>query len=214
MRATSGDGIAVAQRGDGKHTHIDASGVPVHGRWFTDLDVFHKGFARACDPGGWHHVNMRGEPLYAGRFRYVEPFYNGQARVEEFSGALAVIDESGDTLLRLRKPLQSDMKELSGEMVGLWRTQTIRAAVELGIFESLPLPISDIESGPLPGLAPGMGGRLARALMELGLVSVDSWGICRPTGRGLYLTRNHPSLSLGRGVALGQGVIRCMVGGR
>ncbi len=186
------DGIAVAQRGDGTHTHIDASGVPVHGRWFMDLDVFHKGFARACDPGGWHHVDMRGESLYARRFKYVEPFYNGQARVKEFSGALSVIDESGETLLQLRKQLQSDLESLSGEMVGLWRTQAIRAAVELGVIEALPAPVEEMESDLLPGLAPGMVGRLARALMELGLLSVDSGGVCRPTDRGLYLTRNHP----------------------
>ena len=49
------DGYAVVQREDGKHTHIDASGNLIHGRWFHDLDVFHKRFARACDSNGWHH---------------------------------------------------------------------------------------------------------------------------------------------------------------
>ena len=127
----------------------------VHGRWFMDLDVFHKGFARACDLRGWHHVDMRGEPLYSGRFRQVEPFYNGQARVEEFSGALSVIDESGRILLELRKPLQSELEILSSEMVGLWRTQTIRAAVELGVLEALPAPVAELETGGGPGLAPG-----------------------------------------------------------
>ena len=186
------DGIAVVQRCDGMHTHIDTTGVQVHGRWFTDLDVFHKGFARACDPDGWHHVNMCGEPLYSRRFKHVEPFYNGQARVEEFSGALSVIDESGRTLLELRKPVQSEMEILSGEMVGLWRTQVIRAAVELGVLETLPAPVAELETGVLPGLAPGTGRRLASALVELGLVSVDSSGVCRPTDRGRYLTRSHP----------------------
>ena len=186
------DGVAVVQRGDGMHTHIDATGIPVHGRWFMDLDVFHKGFARACDLRGWHHVDMRGEPLYSGRFRQVEPFYNGQARVEEFSGALSVIDESGRTMLELRKPLQSELEILSGEMVGLWRTQTIRAAVELGVLEALPAPVAELETGGVPGLSPGMARRLVNALMELGLVSVDSSGVCRPTDRGRYLTRDHP----------------------
>ena len=181
------DGIAVVQCNDGTHTHIDGSGAPIHGRWFVDLDVFHKGVARACDSGGWHHVNMRGEPLYARRFKDVEPFYNGQARIEEFSGALSVINEAGETLLVLRKPLRSDLEELSGEMVGLWRTQTIRAAVELGALDALPMSIREVEAG----LTPGMGERLTRALMELGLVSVDSGGVCRPTERGLYLTRSH-----------------------
>ena len=98
------DGYAVVQREDGKHTHIDRSGNPLHGRWFQDLDVFHKRYARACDSNGWHHVDMTGEPLYGERFRNVEPFYNGQARVEAFDGSLSVIDESGQTLLELRGP--------------------------------------------------------------------------------------------------------------
>ena len=43
------DGYAVVQREDGKHTHIDVSGRLLHGRWFQNLDVFHKRYARACD---------------------------------------------------------------------------------------------------------------------------------------------------------------------
>ena len=96
------DGYAVVQRSDGMHTHIDADGVPLHGRWFLDLDVFHKNHARARDAQGWHHVDTRGQPLYERRFQNVEPFYNGQARVEGFDGSLSVIDESGATLVGLR----------------------------------------------------------------------------------------------------------------
>ena len=56
LRRDFRDGIAVVQRPDGMHTHIDSSGNHIHGRWFLDLDVFHKGHARACDSLGWHHV--------------------------------------------------------------------------------------------------------------------------------------------------------------
>src|SRR5690606_17132823 len=45
------DGVAVVQAGDGRATHIDPSGALLHERWFVDLDVFHKGFARARDNG-------------------------------------------------------------------------------------------------------------------------------------------------------------------
>ena len=38
--------------------------------------------------------------------------------------------------MELRGPLRSPLEELSGDMVGMWRTQAIRAAVELGVFES------------------------------------------------------------------------------
>lgn len=96
------DGLAVVQRDDGQHTHIDMAGRPQHDRWFLDLDVFHKGLARARDPGGWTHVDGEGRPAYARRFAAVEPFYNGQARVERLDGGLEVIDEAGQCLVELR----------------------------------------------------------------------------------------------------------------
>lgn len=96
------DGIAVVQREDGDSSHIDERGGIVHGRWFLDLDVFHKGFARARDGLGWTHVDRNGDAAYARRFAMVEPFYNGQARVERFDGALEIIDERGTTVATLR----------------------------------------------------------------------------------------------------------------
>lgn len=110
------DGIAVVQAADGRSTHIDRSGGLVHERWFVDLDVFHKGLARARDEDGWTHVDEAGHPAYARRFATVEPFYNGQARVERFDGALEVIDESGTTVVELRPPRRSEFAALSGDM--------------------------------------------------------------------------------------------------
>lgn len=184
------DGHAVVQREDGKHTHIDASGNLLHSRWFQDLDVFHKRYARACDSHGWHHVDMTGEPLYGERFKNVEPFYNGQARVEGFDGSMSVINESGQTLLELRSPSQSHLEALSGDMVGHWRTQTIHAAVELGVFESLPASAEEIERRTQ--VHGSVGVRLMRALMELELVWRGVDGLYRPTDRGSFLMRDHP----------------------
>lgn len=100
------DGSAVVQRADGRSTHIGDRGELVHGRWFVDLDVFHKGFARARDDEGWTHVDERGEAAYRRRFAMVEPFYNGQARVERFDGAREVIDEEGRAVVELRAALR------------------------------------------------------------------------------------------------------------
>ena len=93
---------------------------------------FTRGFARARDEDGWMHIDRRGRPAYARRFQAVEPFYNGQARVERFDGALEVIDEGGATLVEIRAPRSSEFASLSADMVGFWRTQTIGAAVTLG----------------------------------------------------------------------------------
>jgi hypothetical protein len=67
------EGIAVVQEGSGLHLHLDLEGRPLNGRRFVDLDVFHKGYARARDARGWHHVDAKGEPLYVRRFAAVEP---------------------------------------------------------------------------------------------------------------------------------------------
>lgn len=132
------DAVAVVQSDDGRSTHINTHGVKIHDVWFEDLDVFHKGFARAKDSRGWMHIDTQGRPIYERRFSSVEPFYNGQSRVETFCGGLEVIDELGLTVAVLRVPRWSEFASLSGDMVGFWRTQTIASAVELGVFEVLP----------------------------------------------------------------------------
>ena len=183
------DGFAVVQRDDGRHSHIDRSGALLHGRWFLDLDVFHKNYARAHDEQGWHHVNVHGQPLYQRRYRNVEPFYNGQARVEGIHGSLSVIGEMGETLVELRESLRSPLEELSGDMVGMWKTQAIRAAVELGVFESLPASAQHIERSL--ELANSVGVRLMRALTELELVRPDAKGVYHATDKGALLQRSH-----------------------
>ena len=97
------EGAAVVQGEDGRSTHIDLFGRAVHGRWFLDLEPYHKGMAAARDGAGWMHVNAGGQPVYRRRLARVEPFYNGQARVECLNGTLQVIDENGRTLIQLRE---------------------------------------------------------------------------------------------------------------
>ena len=193
------DGHAVVQRDDGRHSHINRDGQLIHGKWFLDLDVFHKNHARARDSQGWHHVDLCGEPLYGARFENVEPFYNGQARVQGFDGSLLVIDEAGTTVLTLRKPSRSPLEDLSADMVGMWRTQTIRVAVELGVFEALPASSQGVENSS--SLADSVSTRLLRALMELGLVQCDDRGIYYLTEKGSLLKRSHP-LSLADAASL------------
>ena len=183
------EGIAVIQANDGRSTHIDADGRQIHGQWFIDLDVFHKGFARARDEAGWTHVNRDGTPIYSRRFATVEPFYNGQARVERFDGAFEVIDEMGEAMVALRSPLRSEFAMLSGDMVGFWRTQTIATAVKLGVIESLPA--CDVEVAHECKLRIDAVQRLLRALGELSLVSMRE-GIWHLTARGEFLCMDHP----------------------
>lgn len=183
------DGVAVVQAPDGHSTHVGLDGALLHGIWFVDLDVFHKGFARARDEDGWMHVDPDGRPTYRRRFQAVEPFYNGQARVERFDGALEVIDEDGATLVELRPARRSEFASLSGDMVGFWRTQTIGAAVDLGVIEALPA--TEFEVARRCSLLDDGAGRLLRALGELGLTTLggEQWTL---TPRGGLLRADHP----------------------
>lgn len=181
-------GIAVVQGENGLSTHINAKGQLIHGRWFLDVDIYHKGYARARDVAGWMHVDGEGIPLYEQRFSMVEPFYNGQARVECFDGRLQVISVTGSTLVTLRPPLESEFAALSADMVGFWKTQTLAAAVALGIPDVLPLDVPGIAEHCT--LHPSRLGRLLRALEELCIVETRS-GLWQLTPRGQFLRRDH-----------------------
>ncbi len=195
------DGVAVVQAEDGRSTHIDLSGKFVHGLWFQDLDVFHKGFARARDEEGWMHVDASGQAAYERRFAAVEPFYNGQARVERFDGGLELIDVTGRRIVELRPALRSEFASLSDDLVGFWRTQAICAAVELGVFDALPATTEGVAQAC--GLDPARVLRLLRALAELRLTRREgnAWW---PTERGEYLKATHPWTLAGAAVEYGR----------
>lgn len=174
------DGVAVVQGNNGRSTHINNQGMLLHGCWFQDLDVFHKGYARARDDGGWMHVDERGRPAYARRFVAVEPFYNGQARVERDDGGLEVINERGECQVELRGASRDLLHTVSAELVSFWRCETLFAAVDLGVFDRLPL------TNPPERLQ-----ALLQALGELGFVRLDgeTW---QATDTGALLRDDHP----------------------
>jgi hypothetical protein len=162
------DGIAVLCRDDGTSSHIDAQGKFIHSHWFLQLDVFHKAFARAKDERGWFHIRKGGSPAYSNRFLSIEPFYNGQAHVEDFQGNLLVIDEEGQTIREIFKSQKNWIGNLSGDLVGFWKSETIKLAVELNLLDSLPGSLETIEAKifmPKENLE-----RFLRALWETGVV--------------------------------------------
>lgn len=98
-------------------THVDPEGRTVHDRWFADLDVFHKGFARARDADGWFHVDGKGHEAYAARFRAVEPFYNGTALAEACAGERVLVDARGRVSLTISPPPSGPKPELPNVQV-------------------------------------------------------------------------------------------------
>ena len=184
------DHVAMVQGDDGLHTHVGYGGELLHRRWFLDLDVFHKGHARARDAKGLHHVGLDGAACYERRFASVEPFYNGQARVERFDGGLEVVGEDGQTIIELRPATRSPFFDLSSDMVGFWRTWTLCAAAEMRIVDWLPCTASQMARHC--SMAEPMALRLLHALGELEVVEQrgDTW---IATEKGEYLRSDHPA---------------------
>lgn len=174
------DAIAVVCREDGKSSHIDVQGRFIHSRWYLRLDVFHKAFACAKDEGGWLHIRKDGLPAYSRRFSSVEPFYNGQAYVEDFEGNLFVVNEEGQTVREVFKPQNNRSPKnligsLSGDLVGFWKSETIKLAVELNLLESLPGTLDELQTRiQIPRSSVE---RFLRALWETGIVEKrdDHW---------------------------------------
>lgn len=174
---------------DGRSSHVDLDGALSHDRWFLDLDVFHKGFARAKDESGWSHIDKAGRSVYQRRFASVEPFYNGQARVERLDGALEVIDETGNTVVQLRQPLTSTFQAASSALVGFWKTETLAAACRSQVFDALPATTAEVfRTCSLPQ---DRAARLLDALGELRMVEQHA-GHWRPTESGEFLRESHP----------------------
>lgn len=164
------DHYAVVKRADGKATHIDTQGNYVHGQWFDQLDVFHKGFARAQDDQGWYHIDTLARSCYQQRYQAIEPFYNGVAYAETKQGAQLLINEQGHLVQNIFQPQPDHIAAISGDLVGFWKTYTIYTAVHWGIFDQLPISKTGTNSQGVPIPVENLQ-RLLRALWELGLVA-------------------------------------------
>jgi hypothetical protein len=189
------DGIAVVCKEGGEHTHIDPQGNVIHGKWFMNLDVFHKGFARARDQDGWCHVDMEGNPLYDKRFLNIEPFYNGIAYVEDKNNRLLLMDEQGSIVKVIKDEPNRDLYQLSNDMVGFWKSELIFTAIKFDIFNTLPANLRKIAAQC--ALPPEILIRVMRGLWELNLVypdkTIPSVPIWHLTEKGNLLKRTPPN---------------------
>lgn len=176
------DGIAAVCREDGKSSHINAQGELIHSKWYEQLDIFHKGYARARDEKGWFHITKEGLPAYTQRYANIEPFYNGQAHAQTHDGALVIVNETGEIIKEIAPAQKNLIGELSNDLVGFWKSETVKLAVEFGLLDILPAKdtgIAEKSSIPLLNVK-----RVMRALNEIGLVKAlnEEW-ILTPKGR-------------------------------
>ena len=137
-----------------------------------NLGIFHKGYANAEDDDGWFHINIEGKPIYEYRYKIVEPFYNGYAKVETFSGVLGQVDTSGYMKHVIYQPSTiSQMHKISGELVGFWNTYLINAACQMGILQLLPASAKFLTKKLNTNQSHLC--RFLRALWEINLVNYD-----------------------------------------
>ncbi|MDE0953783.1 MAG: methyltransferase [Candidatus Poseidoniales archaeon] len=128
------EGVAVVRGFDGYCRHIDLEGKPLHHRKFLDLDVYHKGFARARDTQGWFHVDMNGNDISENRrYSNIEPFYNGQALVKKLDGELFVIDEFGRERAYIQRANSEYESTLNKSFTAYWNPLTVRLGILAGL---------------------------------------------------------------------------------
>jgi hypothetical protein len=181
------EGAAVVTTDTGLQTHISHTGSLVHDRYFFNLSVFHKNIACAKDESGWFHIDRAGVPLYAARYKTIEPYYNNVAVAEGFDDGLFTIDLAGEVIQVIRPASRDLFHETSAELVGFWKTQTIHAAVKLRIFDHLPDITKNITDKV--NLEFTVCRRFMSALQELGLVNLEGNDRWHLTAKGVLF---HP----------------------
>ncbi|MGR3973652.1 MAG: methyltransferase [Candidatus Rhabdochlamydia sp.] len=184
------DQVATIQDERGLYTHVNDQAEMIHGKWFLDLDVYHKGFARAKDQGGWFHINMKGEAITSERFLQAEPFYNGIARCETHDQGVIRLSETGEVIQILRQPRLDPFHQVSAELTSYWRFYTLQAAHTFNLFDQLPQNSFSLHHTlfiPLHAVQ-----KLMRALQEMHFVRLGEDQLWHCTAQGALLRQDHP----------------------
>ncbi|NJL31092.1 MAG: AAA family ATPase [Phycisphaerales bacterium] len=140
------DGIGCVRRQeDGRCIHIDPDGKPIHGYAYLDLDVFHKGLARARDQSGWCHVGLDGVCAYKERFASVEPFYNGKALCEMQNGLRVIVDETGHIEHTIWDPLKEQKRQSGKTVFVVGNIGAGKSTVAAALHKQLGWPLLQID---------------------------------------------------------------------
>lgn len=131
------DDIAVVRLG-GRATHIKDDGNLLHGHWYRDLGLYHKGYAIAYDEKGWFHINLQGLPIYNQKYLSIEPFYNDLAVVRTFENSMLRIDVNGNIINVIYEYKQNYFNEIAGELVGFWQIYAYYLIAKFNILTYLP----------------------------------------------------------------------------
>jgi len=138
-------GIAVVINDSGLSTHIDKQGELIHGQYFEELDVYHKGFAIAKDTQGYFHIDKQGKEIYHACYAKLEPFYNGQAVAVTHEGIKIIISESGlvtQTIDSQKIQINKIKHQFANQAFEYWESRILAAILEIGVLDQLVTGIS------------------------------------------------------------------------
>ncbi|UJR22629.1 hypothetical protein I4U23_025670 [Adineta vaga] len=123
------DGLfhAIDENGDALHSSSSSYKIS-----FLDLDVYHKGLARARDENGWFFIDRHGMDAGQGRrYRQIENFYNGQALVQMLhDGSRCIIDEQHNILARLNDCNNENCADIEQMSKNYWPAFALKIGLE------------------------------------------------------------------------------------
>lgn len=128
-------GIAVAINAEGKATHIKKNGELLHGKFFEELELFHKGYAVAKDRDGFFHIDKYGNALYPQRYKRLEPFYNSNAFATTFDNQKIVLREDDFSFLDITS-FDCDKQLIVNEVFAFFKYQILFAILKLDILHA------------------------------------------------------------------------------
>ena len=97
--------------------------------------VPHKGIAAVRNETGWFYIEQAGHEVSRGRYKFTEPHYNGQARVQCLNGQWAVIDEAGHVTVSLGESMRSSAVELELLSKRYWESLALKHILENDVLE-------------------------------------------------------------------------------
>ena len=167
-------GQSVAHDLDGNPTIVNADGsswfttnAQANERTFIEACVPHKGIAAVRDDEGWFYVTQAGEEVGCGdRYLFVEPHYNGQARVRLQNGQWALVDEAGRVVVNFGESMLSSAVELEKISKLYWKSLALKNILKRNVLleETREALLSSTTGSVLPEI-------LEDCAVEMGLLS-------------------------------------------
>ena len=119
-------------------------------------------------------MNLKGQPLYSNRYKYLEPFYNNVAYAITHNDECVLISESGEIVQSLHTHVLQEKKSvdlISSQITAYWHSVALMYFIQLDIIKLLPCSLNDLAvriGVPVANLK-----RLISVIADLGYVEIE-----------------------------------------